>query len=408
MRPLSVLVVSDVSPRHVGGGAERVLWEQGRTMAAAGHRVRMVSRWTGPGRGEQMEHEGVHVRHFAARPRTPARFLVESILGARRAVAAELAASDADVLQFHQPLSALGVLTSSAGRRLPSLYTFHSAAPLEYRSRRRTTPHHLGGWRGALGMAGLWAIECAVLRRSTRIHVLSRFSAGEVRRLYGIAADRIAIVAGGVDARQFSPAEDRAAVRKALGLPTDRALLLTVRNLEPRMGLDVLLHAIDLVRRDVPGILLLIGGTGPLGGPLQALTRSLGLADHVRFLGFIPDADLPGYYQGADLFVLPTRELEGFGLVTIEALACGTPVVGTAVGATPEILSELDPALLVPRAEPGALARAIVDRLEAERRDVAAAEQLRRRCRRLVELRYTWERTVQELTAELERAVATR
>src|SRR5207249_11624167 len=60
------------------------------------------------------------------------------------------------------------------------------------------------------------------------------------------------------------------------------------------------------------------------------------------FLGFIPDETLPSYYHAADVFVLPTRELEGFGLVTVEALACGTPVLGTPVGATPEVLSGLE------------------------------------------------------------------
>src|SRR5207249_11052699 len=64
------------------------------------------------------------------------------------------------------------------------------------------------------------------------------------------------------------------------------------------------------------------------------------------FLGFIPDETLPSYYHAADVFVLPTRELEGFGLVTVEALACGTPVLGTPVGATPEVLSGLDASLV--------------------------------------------------------------
>lgn len=408
MRRLSVLVVSDVSPRDVAGGAERVLWEQGRRLAAAGHRVRIVSRWTGPGAVDPVEREGVRVRHYTAHSRAPAIFLLKSILGARRAVAAELAASDADVLHLQQPLSALGVLTSPAGRRLPSLYTFLSPAPLEYRSRQRTTSHHFDGWCGRVGMAALWAIERTAVRRATRIHVLSRFSAEQVRRLYGIAPDRIGIVPGGVDADRFSPAEDRAAVRQALGLPADRPLLLTVRNLEPRMGLDVLLRAVDVVRRAVPDIQLLIGGAGALGDVLQALSASLGLTEHVRFLGFVPDAQLSAFYQAADLFILPTRELEGFGLVTIEALACGTPVVGTAVGATPEILMDLDETLLVPCAEPEPLARAIVDRLGALRTDRTAAETLRRRCRALVESRYPWQHVVGRLAAELEQLVVAR
>ena len=91
---------------------------------------------------------------------------------------------------------------------------------------------------------------------------------------------------------------------------------------------------------------------------VAARTRSsgrsaqLGLDKHVTFLGFVPDADLPRYYQAADVFVLPTRELEGFGLVTAEALACGTPVLGTPVGATPELLEPLDAATRLPATPP--------------------------------------------------------
>jgi glycosyltransferase involved in cell wall biosynthesis len=104
------------------------------------------------------------------------------------------------------------------------------------------------------------------------------------------------------------------------------------------MGLDELLRAVAIVRENVPDVLLLIGGSGGLRRGLEAQAAGLGLGGHVRFLGFVPEARLAAHYQAADFFVLPTRELEGFGLVTVEALACGTPVLGTPVGATPEIL----------------------------------------------------------------------
>ena len=112
------------------------------------------------------------------------------------------------------------------------------------------------------------------------------------------------------------------------------------------MGLDNLLGAMAVLKVRRPSALLLIGGAGSLRGALEAQSQALGLSEHVKFLGFVPDAELPRYYQAADVFVLPTRELEGFGLVTVEALACGTPVLGTPVGATPEILRALCPTLV--------------------------------------------------------------
>ena len=147
--------------------------------------------------------------------------------------------------------------------------------------------------------------------------------------------------------------------------------------------------------------MLLIGGAGSLRGALEAQSQALGLGDHVRFLGFVPDADLPRYYQAADLFVLPTRELEGFGLVTVEALACGTPVLGTPVGATPEILRTLCPSLVFRGTTPEVMAEDLERFLEDQQRDPDAYARLRAACREHVERHYAWERATDELDGTL-------
>jgi glycosyltransferase involved in cell wall biosynthesis len=192
------------------------------------------------------------------------------------------------------------------------------------------------------------------------------------------------------------------AVRQELGLPSDGLLLLTVRDLEPRMGLDALIQALALIRKDL-AVRLVIGGKGRLRAELEALVSTLGLRDIVGFAGLIPEADLPNYYAAADCFVLPTRELEGFGLVTVEALACGTPVLGTPVGATPELLSPLAPELLTDDASPEALARGI--------RRVAPLvgdERFRARCRAHAERHYGWPTAVARLEELLLNLVAGR
>src|SRR5439155_1469356 len=133
--------------------------------------------------------------------------------------------------------------------------------------------------------------------------------------------------------------------------------------------LGTLLRARPLVVSRRADAQLLIAGAGSRRADLEALAGSLGIAEHVRFVGFVPDADLPLYYQAADCFVLPTRELEGFGLVTVEALACGTPVLGTPVGATPELPDPLDPGLVFDAATPEAIGERLVGflrRLEHE------------------------------------------
>jgi glycosyltransferase involved in cell wall biosynthesis/SAM-dependent methyltransferase len=397
-------MVSDVSPSHPLGGGERMLWEQARRLAERGHDVRLVSRADRDAAAAvSIERERVRIRQFRADRRSIARFIQSSIFEARRAVTDALSRETADVLHVHQPLAGYGALASRAGGRLPSLYSFYSPAPLEYRSRQGMTARHRAGLVGATGAAVLWALERACLKRAGLVHVLSDFSAEQLWKLYAVPRERLVRIRGAAATDRFTPAPDRAATRSTLGLPADRPLLLTVRNLEARMGLDTLLEAMSRLRVSCPRALLLIGGAGSLRGALEAQSQALGLGGHVKFLGFVPDADLPRYYQAADLFVLPTRELEGFGLVTVEALACGTPVLGTPVGATPEILRALCPSLVFRDTAPEAMAEDLERFLAGKERDPDAYTRLRAACRGHVERYYTWERATDELEGTLRR-----
>ena len=116
------------------------------------------------------------------------------------------------------------------------------------------------------------------------------------------------------------------------------------------MGLESLISAVRLLD-DVAGLRVAIAGQR-LRVQLETMRDKLGLGDRVALLGRVSDDELPLWYRAADLFVLPTLAYEGFGLVTAEALASGTPVVGTPVGATPELLEPLEPRLLARDAEP--------------------------------------------------------
>jgi glycosyltransferase involved in cell wall biosynthesis len=234
--------------------------------------------------------------------------------------------------------------------------------------------------------------ERMVLRRCDQVVVLSEFMKQRVQDVHGIAGDRLHIIPGAVDVGRFAPAGDPAAVRRHLGLPADRTILLAVRNLVSRMGLDQFVQAVAMIRNESPGVLALIGGEGPLRAELERLIQHHRLKNHVRMLGFVPEDALPKYYQAADLAVLPTRELEGFGLVTVEAMACGTPVVGTPVGATPEILRAVDPGLLTAGTEAGAIADSLRALLKRFRARPAERVELSARCVAAVRARYTWDR----------------
>ena len=208
------------------------------------------------------------------------------------------------------------------------------------------------------------AMERAVYRRADRLIVLSGAFRDVLCTSYGIDPERVRIVPGGVEADRFNTGLTRREARLRLGWPTDRPLVLSVRRLARRMGLDRLIAALGIVREREPEVLLLIAGRGPIAEELQAQVTAAGLDNHVRFLGFVPDDDLPVAYRAADLSIVPTTALEGFGLTTVESLAAGTPVLVTPSCGLPEVVWDLDPRLILPSAEPGALAEGIAGALD--------------------------------------------
>jgi glycosyltransferase involved in cell wall biosynthesis len=394
---LRILLVADVSPLTIRGGAERLLWEEASRLARRGHRVRLACRAPEGETPAEVERDGVHIRHFPCDRRSGLRHLLSSIRNAGQAVTELLGKEPADVLLAFQPLGGFGAFRVRAARAVPACYTFLSPAPLEYASRAGMTARHRGGLAGQVARLVLRAVEGRCLRRAVRIRVLSDFSRDQLGALYRISGPRIVRIPGGVDLARFHPAADPSAVRRDLGLPSGEPLLLTVRNLEYRMGLDNLLRAMALLRPALPHFRLLIGGTGSQRTELEALSARLELQAHVSFLGYLSDESLPRYYQAADMFVLPTRELEGFGLISVEALACGTPVLGTPVGAIPEVLRPLDPALLFPETTPQAMAEHLSSFWRDRLTSPAAAMTLRHACRRHAETSFDWARCVERL-----------
>ena len=117
--------------------------------------------------------------------------------------------------------------------------------------------------------------------------------------------------------------------RQQLGWPDNRRILFTSRRLVHRMGIDKLLQAVAIIKPKIPDVWLAIAGRGHMQASLQQQARELGLENNVKFLGFLPDEQLPIAYQAAELTVMPSQSFEGFGLAIVESLACGTPVLCT-------------------------------------------------------------------------------
>ncbi len=183
----------------------------------------------------------------------------------------------------------------------------------------------------------------------------------QFRRLYGDPKGRIEIVAPGVEHAFFAPG-DRSGARNALGLPVDAPILLFVGRIQPLKGPDVAIRALHALGR--PEVkLLLVGGASGLEGDAEVaraheLVDELGLHGQVEFVDPQPHHILSTYYRAADLVLVPSRS-ESFGLVALEAAACGIPVVASGVGGLLSLVDHGETGLLVPNREPARFADAV-------------------------------------------------
>jgi phosphatidylinositol alpha-1,6-mannosyltransferase len=213
-----------------------------------------------------------------------------------------------------------------------------------------------------------------VLGRAARIVANSRSTAGLLTGRWGVAGDRIAVLTPGVDTGRFVPAPPDPEVRARLGWQ-GRRVILTVGALQTRKGQDMLIQALPAIRRVCPDVLYAIAGEGWERARLQQLAVEHGVADAVAFLGIAADEDLVRLYQQCDLFALPNRQVgwdfEGFGIVLLEAQACGRAVLSGTSGGTAETMIPGETGELVPCDEPGGLAIACTALLEDPARRAA-------------------------------------
>ncbi|WP_251106481.1 glycosyltransferase family 4 protein [Alloacidobacterium dinghuense] len=191
-------------------------------------------------------------------------------------------------------------------------------------------------------------VEETVYSKAARVIVLSRAFADLATRSYGVPEAIVRIIPGAVDLERFAVSESRQQARETLDWPKDRRILVSVRRLANRMGLGTLVAAMQRVTKEYPDTILYIAGKGRLREALQAQIEESGLHQHVKLLGYVPDTTLPLLYRAADMNIVPTLALEGFGLVAAEALAAGTPSIVTPVGGLPEVVAPLSENLIFP------------------------------------------------------------
>ncbi len=307
-------------------------------------------------------------------------------VSARRAFATSFDAPY-DVIDIHFAMNALPLIPFIP-HRTPRVVHFHGPWAAESLAERGNP----------LAVRVKAALERFVYQRADRFIVLST-AFKELLMGYGVDADRISVIPMGIDCDFFVPPHDRAAVRASLGWPATPTIFFTARRLINRVGLLELIEAAAIVRATHANFVVKIAGKGPLHEELARAIHARGLDDCVELLGFVSEEDLVWSYQAADVTLLPTQSLEGFGTIISESLACGTPVIVTPIGGMPEAVAPLAEGLITRSASPVDI---------AERMSAVLAHDLtlpdRETCRRYATERYAWDHVYNAIRKVFERS----
>ena len=338
--PASIFCLGDTWFPHFPGGLDRYVYELTAALVAGSDRVELM----GVDLPEGVSEESVKRLNIGASDAPLPKRLWQA-----RTQFSQRQLGTLDALNFHFAVYSFALL-GQLPKRVPLTFTFHGPWALE------------SDWEGnnKLGIVVKRWIERQVYRRCDRFIVLSKAFGQILHEGYDVPWSKIHVIPGGVNVENFQPTLTQSQARAQLGWPEDKFILFTPRRLVNRMGLDKLLSALVEVKQQRPDVLLAIAGKGPLREALEAQTADLGLAEHVLFLGFLPEVDLPAAYQAADLTVIPSQSLEGFGLILLESLACGTPALCTPVGGMPEVLSSFSPQLITDSAKTEAIAQKLL------------------------------------------------
>jgi glycosyltransferase involved in cell wall biosynthesis len=390
---MRALFIADVPLDAPTSGSEQVLFYQATGLAGRGVEVHAITRHADHLPWLVRHVRGVQEGSYSASETFLLRALISFFHYPLEFYRSFCGGVPFQVAVSHQPFNCFLLLITRKLTRTPILYVFHSPSHEEY-----LLSHQKGNYlKNLIHVKGRRMLEKLCIKKASRIMVLSRYMKHKVQDIHGIPSERVVINPGGVDVRRFAPAGDRGALKTQLGFPEGKVHLLTVRNLEPRMGIENLLTCIHILKKSEVDLHLIIGGEGAERRTLEEMITGLGLREEATMKGFIPPELLPLYYGAADFFILPTKQLEGFGLVTPESMACGTPVLGTPVGGTQEILSGFEPRFLFRDTTAEAMAEGIRESLRLYFPFGKDYDHLRARCREYAVANYSWERHISQL-----------
>ncbi len=398
---MHVLFVADAMFQEKPGGSKRVSMELAKRLSLKGHKVTFLVPKTSTKLKEREDSEGIQIIRY---PFSNNLFLsvVSKIINSHSAFRHLLKEEEFNLICIHFAYSALGILLFPKAKDVPIVRIFYGPWADEHREEMKSrfegssghTKKLLLRMRQWLVYRVMFNIEKFCLDRSNEIAVLSEFSKNLLINNYNVPGGKIKVIPGGVDTQRFAlVGNKKETIKRQLSLPKDKIILLTIRRFTPRMGLENLIETMSNVVKEKKNVLLVIGGAGFLKERLECLVNRYALEENIQFRGFIPEEQLPLYYQAADVFILPTIALEGFGLIIVEALACGMPVLGTPVGAIPEVLGRLNQNLLFKDTKPTSMAQGILDFLSSSYKEKYPPQRLRD----YVKENYSWEKMTSQI-----------
>ena len=359
------------------GGMNVYVRELVSALAQAGVECTTYTRASRPGQPDVVQVEPGHrVVHVPAGPYDLSKEQLPSVMDEfGDAVMQHLSTdSPADVIHANYWLSGQVAHRIKHAMDIPFVSTFHTLAKVKAEG-------------GDFEPAWRERAEAEIIDCADAIAVSCTEEESQFRRIYGNPRGRIEIIAPGVEHAFFAPGDQRGA-RRALELPIDVPVLLFVGRIQPLKGPDVAVRALAaLGRRDA--LLLIVGGASGADGDgevarLHSLIAELGVADQVRFVAPQPHHILSTYYRAADAIVVPSRS-ESFGLVALEAAACGVPVVASAVGGLLTLVDHGDTGYLVEDRDPDIFARHLREIIDNPGHAARMGERGAQRSRR-----YTW------------------
>ena len=352
----AVLVVADVSAEHVNGGAERMLYHHIRALVQSGFDVTVLTR--------QPEPDAplfITLKDFAVSEHRLPFSGDKSYQGLQQLKQAAKIwwvqhGNNFDVVVAEQPFVMWAL--KQAGCYLPRLQVCHSFAFEEYQTRHALHP----SLKHSLAMWSMKKLEKEVYGSARKLLVLSEFMQQRLDAFFAIQAGRSVVVAGAADEQELVSEQMRQQLRSDLGWGSP--VITTLRNLVPRTGVDLLIQAAAIVKVKRDDVRWVVMGDGLLRGSMQKMVKELGVDDVITFTGFIPEEDVQNRLAASDVFMVPTRGLEGFGLVTLEANVCGVPVLATPIAANAELVPKMKHNQLAENASPLALAEKVLWMLE--------------------------------------------